>query len=140
MRSFLLGGERTAAQDIRYQFQQLTEVIVRSLSPGINDPFTAIIGIDQLATSISQFARQPRAVAARQDADGVLRMIASVPEVSAVLDSTVGHIAIYASRDRFVMAGLRRLLDLVEPDLRGDAECRTLARLRQELDQLSAAP
>jgi uncharacterized membrane protein len=134
-RSFLIGGERTAAQDIRYQFQQLTEVIIRALSPGINDPFTAIIGIDQLATSISELARKPRVAAARQDSDGALRMIASVPEVSTVLDNTVGHIAIYAARDRFVLAGLLRLLNIVEHDLRGEAERSTLARLRQELEQ-----
>lgn len=138
-RAFVFGGERTAAQDIRYQFQQLTEVVVRALSPGINDPFTAIIGIDQLATSLSTMVRQPRVAAARQDADGVLRMIVSVPEISALLDSTVGHIAIYAARDRFVMRGLHRLLDIVEPDLSGDREFQALASLRQELDRLSSA-
>ncbi|MGA7522877.1 MAG: DUF2254 domain-containing protein [Acidobacteriaceae bacterium] len=138
-RAFLLCGERTAAQDIRYQFQQLTEVIVRALSPGINDPFTAIIGIDQLTTSIADFVRQPRPAAARQDADGELRLIAPVPEVSAVLDDTVGHIAIYAARDRFIMRGLRRLLDVVEGDLQSENERRTLAQLRRELDRLSAA-
>ncbi len=46
--AFVLAGERTPEQDIRYQFQQLTDVIIRALSPGINDPFTAINGIDEL--------------------------------------------------------------------------------------------
>ncbi len=32
MGAFLLGGERTPTQDIRYQFQQLTDVVVRALS------------------------------------------------------------------------------------------------------------
>ena len=42
--AFQIGGERTPMQDIRFQFQQLTDVVVRALSPGINDPFTAING------------------------------------------------------------------------------------------------
>jgi uncharacterized membrane protein len=137
-RALVMGGERTAAQDIRYQFQQLTEVVIRALSPGINDPFTAITGVDQLAESLAQFARHPRAAVARQDNEGRLRVIVPVPEVDEILDSTVGHIAAYASRDRFVMSGLRRILDLVEGDLAGEKERGTLYRLRHELDQSSA--
>lgn len=139
LHAFLLGGERTAVQDIRYQFQQLAEVVIRALSPAINDPFTAILGIDQLAASLAQFVRQPRPSQARQDADGALRLIVPVPEVSAVLEDTVGHIALYAVHDPFVMAGLRRILDVIEPDLQGPAEHRTAARLRAALDRVPAA-
>lgn len=38
----LLCLERTAAQDVEFSFHQLVEIAVRALSPGINDPFTAI--------------------------------------------------------------------------------------------------
>ena len=40
--AFVLGDQRTAAQDVEFSFQQLVEIAVRALSPGINDPFTAI--------------------------------------------------------------------------------------------------
>ncbi len=137
--AFLLGGERTPTQDIRYQFQQLTDVVVRALSPGINDPFTAINGIDELATGLSRLARQPRAAERRQDEAGTLRLVVSRPTIAEILDSTIGHIAIYAAADRFVMAGLRRVLDSVEPHLVGDAEQTTLQVLREELDRRGQA-
>ncbi|MEO6828439.1 MAG: DUF2254 domain-containing protein, partial [Acidobacteriaceae bacterium] len=128
--SFLFGGERTPLQDIRYQFQQLTEVVIRALSPGINDPFTAVNGIDELTTGMALLARQPRPNGERQDRDGHLRLILSTPQVPEILEESVGHIATYGAGDRFVMARLRRLLAIVAPDLHGENELRTLARLR----------
>lgn len=56
--AFDLDRERTPEQDIRYQFQQLTDIVIRALSPGINDPFTATNGIDELAAAIQLFARR----------------------------------------------------------------------------------
>lgn len=132
--TFLLGGERTPTQDIRYQFQQLTDVVVRALSPGINDPFTAINGIDELASAMALFSKRARVAEKRQGGDGVLRLVLPTPSVSEVLEETVGHIAIYASGDKFVMAGLRRVLDVVERSVPTQREMATLLRLRKDLD------
>ena len=71
--SFLLGGERTPTQDIRYHFQQLTEVIIRALSPGINDPFTAVNGIDELTSAIPLLAKCARVADRCCDDKGVVQ-------------------------------------------------------------------
>ena len=136
---FLLGGERTPLQDIRYQFQQLTDVVIRALSPGINDPFTAINGVDQLATGIALFARRPRVVDRIQDKQGQLRLILSTTDLARILEETLAHIAIYAAGDHFVMAGLHRILDVAERYHQGSAEEATILRLRHELDRLQRA-
>jgi len=135
LRSFLLGGERTPLQDIRYQFKQLTDVVIRALSPGINDPFTALNGIDKLATGISLMARRDRVSDKRQDKDGKLRLILSTPAIPELLRETVGHIAIYAAGDHFVMAGLRRVLDVAERDAQTDDERQTILQLREDLNR-----
>jgi uncharacterized membrane protein len=132
--ALLLGGERTPAQDIRYQFQQLTDVVIRALSPAINDPFTAINGIDELATGTGLLARRSRVAERRQDDQGVLRLIVPTPSINDILNDTVGHIAIYAAGDPFVMAGLRRVLDTVARDLQGEDEQKELVHLQSELD------
>ena len=131
--AFIIGSARTPTQDIRYQFQQLTDVVSRALSPGINDPFTAINGIDELATGLALLARRPRVAELRQDQNGVPRLFVPRPQLSELLTSTVGHIAIYAASDSFVMDRLRRVLRTVEPDLQGVAEIDTLSTLRTEL-------
>lgn len=137
--AFALGGERTPGQDIRFQFQQLTDVVVRALSPGINDPFTAVNGIDELASGISLLAHRPRIAEGRLDEDGRLRLVVPRPDVSEVLEETVGHIAIYGAKDRFVMMALRRVLKTVEPHLRTETERSAVRNLRFDLDEREAA-
>ncbi len=137
--TFYFGGERTPEQDIRYLFQQLTDVVVRALSPGINDPFTAINGIDQLASGLVLLARRPRVQRGRLDTSGRMRLLVRAAELSEVLRETVGHIGIYGAGDRFVMHGLRRTLEMVERDARRPEEVTTITRLRVELEEREAA-
>ena len=46
--AFSLGSKQAATQDLEFAVRQLVEVAVRALSPGINDPFTAIAVLDRL--------------------------------------------------------------------------------------------
>lgn len=47
-----LASERTSSSDLEYSIRQLVEVAVRALSPGINDPHTAISVLDRLGASL----------------------------------------------------------------------------------------
>lgn len=49
---FLFGERRTLVQDLEYGFTQLVEIAVRALSPGINDPNTAVLCINALAENL----------------------------------------------------------------------------------------
>ncbi|WP_426957978.1 DUF2254 domain-containing protein [Muricoccus radiodurans] len=42
-----VGSRQAAAQDLEFAVRQLAEVAIRALSPGINDPFTAIAVLDR---------------------------------------------------------------------------------------------
>ncbi|MFN2328532.1 MAG: DUF2254 domain-containing protein [Chromatocurvus sp.] len=55
--AFAFGNQRTSAQDIEFPLDQLVEVAVRALSPGINDPFTAINCVDRLGSALARLAR-----------------------------------------------------------------------------------
>lgn len=48
----LLSSERTSSDDLEYTVRQLVEVAVRALSPGINDPHTAISVLDRLGAAL----------------------------------------------------------------------------------------
>jgi uncharacterized membrane protein len=41
--------------DVEFSIDQLVEIAIRALSPGINDPFTAIAYLDQLRTTLSDW-------------------------------------------------------------------------------------
>lgn len=54
------GSNRTDVQDVLFLSDQLVEVLARALSPGVNDPPTAILCLDWLRSGLSAFAaRQP---------------------------------------------------------------------------------
>lgn len=49
---FLLGMQRSLAQDVGFGLNQLVEIALRALSPAINDPLTAMNCLDRLGDSL----------------------------------------------------------------------------------------
>lgn len=73
------GARQAAAQDVEFSIRQLVEVAARALSPGINDPFTAMAVLDRLGAALCELApyhlapaivlRQGRAVLMQRTVD-----------------------------------------------------------------------
>nr|WP_264185617.1 DUF2254 domain-containing protein [Roseicella aerolata] len=55
-RAMSLGDTRSVEQDLEFAVRQLVEVGLRALSPGINDPFTAIAVLDRLGAALCDLA------------------------------------------------------------------------------------
>ncbi len=56
--AFTFGPARTPEQDPQFLIDELVEIGLRALSPGINDPFTAINALHWLGAATSQIARR----------------------------------------------------------------------------------
>jgi uncharacterized membrane protein len=56
--AFLLGGMRTSDQDLRFLVDELVEIGLRALSPGINDPFTAITAMHWLGAATAELGQR----------------------------------------------------------------------------------
>lgn len=54
----IIGNSRTPIQDPEFAVGQLVEIALRALSPGINDPFTAITCLDRLTSACILMARR----------------------------------------------------------------------------------
>ena len=65
---------RTPHQDPEFAVQQLTEMAVRALSPGTNDPYTAMNALDDLSVGLARLAGRPRPTALRRDDAGEPRV------------------------------------------------------------------
>lgn len=74
-RTIALGVHRTANQDVDFPLDQLVEVAVRALSPGINDPFTAVTCIDHLGAGLCHLLQREMPSSYRFDDAGRLRLI-----------------------------------------------------------------
>ncbi|HSB53239.1 MAG TPA: DUF2254 family protein [Gemmatimonadales bacterium] len=72
---FILGRQRSPEQDAEYGVHQLVEVAVRALSPGVNDPYTALACVDWLGAVLCKIGRQPLRTPQRLGPDGSLRLI-----------------------------------------------------------------
>ncbi|MBL0168588.1 MAG: DUF2254 domain-containing protein [Propionivibrio sp.] len=90
--AFVLGNQRTATQDIEFSFDQLVEIAVRALSPGINDPFTAIACVDRLESALCRLARRDMPSPHRFDAHGRLRRVAPGSTFAGIVDTAFNQI------------------------------------------------
>ena len=74
--SFVLQPERTQTQDPEFVLGELVEIAVRALSPGINDPATAVLCVDRLGAALARVAARPIPSSHRYGPDGRLRIVA----------------------------------------------------------------
>lgn len=107
---FTLGHQRTAAQDIEFAIHQLVEIAVRALSPGINDPFTAITCVDRLGSALHRLAERDMPSAYRFDEQDHLRVIVRAVTFPAIVDAAFNQIRQYARSSAAVTV---RLLETI---------------------------
>jgi uncharacterized membrane protein len=91
----IYGPERTLTQDVEFAVDQLVEVAVRALSPGTNDPFTAIRCIDRLGVALCQLTERVMPSPYRYDDTDTLRVIASPVTFASVTDAAFNQIRQY---------------------------------------------
>lgn len=115
---FSIGSRRSALQDIRFLIDELVEIAARALSPGVNDPFTAVTCLDWLGAALSDLADRSLPSHLRVDEDGALRVIAHPVTFASFMDRSFGALAQYCATD--MIAGLRYLNALGEVSLECD--------------------
>ncbi len=86
-KTFIIGNSRSAEQDAEFSINQLVEICLRALSPGINDPLTAITCIDWLGAAMSRLANRRIPSSRRYDKHDVLRVIAMRTTFAGAMDA-----------------------------------------------------
>lgn len=109
--ALIVGGNRTAEQDVEFTFEQLAQIALRALSPAINDPFTAVSCIDHLGAALDHLVQRPDPPAVRVDRDGQPRVIAPGVAVARVVDRALTPL-VEAGRQSSL--ALRRLAQVVD--------------------------
>lgn len=90
--AFTIGRQRTAAQDPEHGIRQLVEIATRALSPGTNDPFTAIAVIDRLGACFEIVMTRPQQRRIYRDQDGKARVLADRASLSGMLEAAFNPI------------------------------------------------
>jgi uncharacterized membrane protein len=105
------GPERTAAQDIAFGLRQLTDVAIKALSPGINDPTTAIHALGHSSALLTEMAGRDLGPRFLEDQDQALRVTLDRPGFAELLELAIGQPRRYGAADPAVLARLYQLLN-----------------------------
>ena len=108
--SVFYGWHRTPPQDIEFAIDQLVEVAVRALSPGINDPFTAITCIEWLGVALIRVGSRQIPSPHLHDAGGQLRLVTDTTSFAGIAAASLNQIRQNGCK---TVAVVVRLLDVI---------------------------
>lgn len=133
-RNFVIGDERDLHQDSSFGIRQLTDIALRAISPGINDPTTAVTCIGYVAALLERLAGRALPPRVRRFDDR--RVVAVVRRVDyREYVESLAEISRYAAGDARVVRQLLRACRSV----RGAAERARSAELAALVDAIADA-
>ncbi|MEX0982821.1 MAG: DUF2254 domain-containing protein [Bacteroidales bacterium] len=110
---FVIGKTKTPHQDLEFSIHQMVEIAARALSPGINDPYTAITCIDNLTATMCYLARVEFPLKYRVDDKKELRVIANTLDFEGVLDASFNQIRQFSAGSTAVIIRLMEVLLII---------------------------
>ena len=128
---FALGESRTEHQNLLFLIDQLVEMVARALSPGINDPFTAINCLNWLHAALVVAGNYEGGLQAVSRGPVLIKSLS----FEDLLDASFGKSQAYVETDHLAMAHMRRILAKLDADLK-TASCRdSVKKFARSLDE-----
>lgn len=110
---FVIGKTKTSQQDLEFSIHQMVEIAARALSPGVNDPYTAITCIDNLTAILCYLAQAKFPSKYRFDEEGNLRIIAETYDFEGILDAAFNQIRQFSGGSPAVIIRLMEALLII---------------------------
>lgn len=106
-----IAEERTPYQDPAFAFRQLVDIAERALSPGINDPTTAVQALDHIHDLLAELADRQFPAVTRVDDEQCLRLVLPRPDWDALVHLAFDEIRHYGRGSIQIARRLRAALD-----------------------------
>lgn len=135
----VIGRDRTPYQDLEFAIRRIVELAQRSLSPGINDPTTALYCVDRLGQVLGRVADRDVPSPMRVDQSGQLRVFTEVFDLGDVTCQAFAAIARYGMTDADVVTRLAETLAKLEKSFPLAASV-AVAELREQVLRESGGP
>ena len=136
--TFVFGPQRTQTQDPEFVLAELVEIAVRALSPGINDPATAVLCVDRLAAALARVAARPIPSTHRYGRDGRLRVVAKHYGFRGLVEAAFNPIRQYGRKSVAVTIRLLESLRRVALHVQREEDRETLLRQAEAIERGSA--
>ena len=130
--TMVVAQDRTTEQDLEFSIRRIVEIAQRALSPGINDPTTALYCIDRLGEALGRLASRDTPSPLRIDEGHRLRIITEVVSLDELACPAFAAIARYGIGDADVIAGLLRAMSSLSRIASPEA-CRAISDLREAI-------
>jgi uncharacterized membrane protein len=134
-RLVLVEAERTVEQDPMFAARIVVDTAIRALSPAVNDPTTAVHGLDVLEILVRELAGRDLTQSLARDARGTVRLVWRTPGWSDVLDLAFDEIRQYGASSLQVCRRMRAVLE----DLRAATPPARHPAIDEHLRRLDAA-
>ncbi len=108
-----IGYERTPVQDVGSGVRQLVDIALKAISPGVNDPTTAVHALGHVSAVLGDLVSKPVPSAEARDDDGGLRVVTKPLDLAALLDLATDQPRHYGAADIEVAVRLLRTLQEV---------------------------
>jgi uncharacterized membrane protein len=109
-RAAIVAEERTLTQDPAFAIRAIVDIAIRALSPAVNDPTTAVQGLDVLEAILQLLARRDLGAGLVRDAEGTARVLYPAPGWPDLLDLSLTEIRSYGANSHQVTRRMRALL------------------------------
>lgn len=104
------GAERTEAQDVAFGLRQLTDIAAKALSPGINDPTTAVHALSHSSALLCELAGRGLGPRVLHDDQHRVRVVLRRPDLADLLDLAVAQPLRYGAAEPLVLNRVAMLL------------------------------
>ena len=109
--ALVLGTERTMQSDVAFGLQQLADIALRALSPGVNDPTTAVIVTDHLTALLVLLANRGRPEEIREGNDGAVRLMLPAPTFDDLVAVAFAEIHFFGAANPIFLRHLQTMLE-----------------------------
>ena len=109
-RAAIVAEERTLTQDPAFAIRAIVDIAIRALSPAVNDPTTAVQGLDVLEAILELLARRELGAGTIRDGDGTPRVLYPAPDWDDLVDLALTEIRHYGASSHQVTRRMRALL------------------------------
>lgn len=111
---FSVAQKRTPEASINFEINALTEVALRALSPGINDPQTAISCVNKLSEGLAKLMDYHNEQQVVKDSDNQVRIIHPIQHFDCYLNNSFKGIVDTARDNPMVLEHIIRSMDQLE--------------------------
>jgi len=110
-----IGVRRTLPQDPEFAMAQIVEIALRAMSPGVNDPNTAVTCVNWLADSVRVLAQNPAGNPAHLDSQGNIRVIEKVNGFERIVAAAYSPIRQVARNSPTLTIAMLNSISLIAP-------------------------